>query len=64
MVLVREIDPYERWTWHLLDPATDVSVRLHALAADRTRVTVAVSRGDAAVAVKRLYDLLQTAATM
>ena len=26
LVLIREIDPYERWTWHLLKPATDVEV--------------------------------------
>ena len=64
MVLVREIDPYERWTWHLLQPATDVEVRLQATAEDRTRVTVGVSRGNAAHAVKRLYDLVQTAAEL
>jgi len=64
MLLVREIDPYERWSWHLLQPATDVEVRLQATAEDRTRVTVAVSRGNPAPAVKRLYDLVQTAATL
>jgi uncharacterized protein YndB with AHSA1/START domain len=63
MVLVREIDLYERWTWHLLDPATDVEVRLQSVAEDRTRVTIGVSRGDPRVAVKRLYDLVQTAAS-
>jgi hypothetical protein len=64
MVLIREIDPYERWTWHLLQPPTDVEVRLQAVAEDRTLVTVTVSRGKAAVAVRRLYDLVQTAATL
>jgi len=64
MLLVREIDPYERWTWHLLDPATDVAVRLQSVAEDRTRVTVGASRGDPSVAVKRLYDLVQTAAAL
>jgi uncharacterized protein YndB with AHSA1/START domain len=63
MVLIREIDLYERWTWHLLDPATDVEVRLQSVAEDRTRVTIGVSRGDPRVAVKRLYDLVQTAAS-
>ena len=63
MVLVREIDLYERWTWHLLKPATDVEVRLQAVAEDRTRVTVGVSRGNPEVAVRRLYDLVQTAAS-
>ena len=63
MVLVREIDLYERWTWHLLEPATDVEVRLQSVSQDRTRVTVGVSRGSPDVAVKRLYDLVQTAAS-
>ena len=63
MVLVREIDLYERWTWHLLEPATDVEVRLQAVSPERTRVTIGVSRGSPDVAVKRLYDLVQTAAS-
>ena len=63
MLLVREIDLYERWTWHLLEPATDVEVRVQAVSEDRTRVTVGVSRGSPDVAVKRLYDLVQTAAS-
>ncbi len=63
MLLVREVDPYERWSWHLLEPATDVEVRLRT-AGDHTVVSVAVSRGDPQRAVKRLYDLVQTAATM
>jgi len=64
MVLIREIEPYERWTWHLLRPATDVEVRLRAVADDRTVVSVGASRGNPAVAVKRLYDLVQTAAKL
>jgi uncharacterized protein YndB with AHSA1/START domain len=64
MVLVREVDLYERWAWHLLEPPTDVEVRLQSVAEDRTRVTVVTSRGNAEVAAKRLYDLVQTAATM
>lgn len=64
MVLIREIEPHERWTWHLLQPATDVAVRLRAAGEDRTLVTVGVSRGNPAVAVKRLYDLVQTAAEL
>jgi len=64
MLLVREIDRFERWSWHLLEPALDAEIRLRASAADRTEVTVAVSRGNPAVAVRRLYDLVQTAATM
>jgi hypothetical protein len=62
MVLIREIEPFERWTWHLMRPATDVEVRVRALAPDRTEVTV--TGGNARRAVKRLYDLVQTAATV
>ncbi len=61
MLLIREIHEYERWTWHLLEPATDVDVSLRARG-EHTEVTVAVSRGDPQRAVKRLYDLVQTAA--
>ena len=64
MLLVREIDLYERWTWHLLEPATEVEVRLRSLAPDRTEVTVTSSRRNAALAVKSLYDLIQTAAEL
>jgi uncharacterized protein YndB with AHSA1/START domain len=64
LVLIREIDPYERWAWHLLEPATDVEVQVRAVDDDRTRVTVSVSRGNPAEAVKRLYDLVQTAAEL
>ncbi len=62
MLLIREVEPFERWTWHLLQPATDVEIRLRASADDRTEVTV--TGGDARRAVKRLYDLVQTAATV
>jgi hypothetical protein len=64
MVLIREIEPFERWTWHLLQPSTDVEVRLRATAEDRTVVSITVSRGNAALAVRRLYDLVQTAADL
>ena len=64
MLLIREIEPYERWTWHLLQPPTDVEIRLRAVGEDRTAVSVGVSRGNPAVAVKRLYDLVQTAAEL
>jgi uncharacterized protein YndB with AHSA1/START domain len=62
MLLIREIDEYERWTWHLLEPATDVEIRVRSVEDDRTAVTVSTSRGSARIAVKRLYDLVQTAA--
>jgi uncharacterized protein YndB with AHSA1/START domain len=63
ILLVREIDEYERWNWHLLEPKTDVEITLRATEQDRTAVTVTTSRGSAEAAVKRLYDLVQTAAT-
>ena len=62
MLLVREIDLYERWSWHLLAPATDTEVRLRSPAPDRTLVTVTTTGRGAKAAVQRLYDLVQTAA--
>ena len=62
LLLIREIDPYERWAWHLLATKLDVEIRLRASAEDRTVVTIALSKGSPATALKRLYDLCQTAA--
>ena len=64
MLLIREIDPYERWSWHLLNPKTEVEIRLRSVGEARTAVTVTTNRGSAVRAVKRLYDLVQTAATL
>jgi uncharacterized protein YndB with AHSA1/START domain len=64
MLLVREIDEYERWTWHLLEPKTDVEIRLRSVDRERTAVSVTTSRGSAEIAARRLYDLVQTAATL
>jgi uncharacterized protein YndB with AHSA1/START domain len=64
VLLVREVDPYERWAWHLLAPKLDVEVRLRAVAADRTAATITLSKGSPAAALRRLYDLCQTAATL
>lgn len=67
MLLIRDIDQYERWSWHLMAGKLDVEIRLRATAEDRTEVTVTTNRGGASlskVAVKRLYDLVQTAATL
>jgi hypothetical protein len=64
MLLIREIDPYERWSWHLLRPKTDVEIRLRSVDERRTAVTISVSNGSADRALKRLYDLVQTAATL
>ncbi|HZT17443.1 MAG TPA: hypothetical protein VFA19_16015 [Gaiellaceae bacterium] len=66
-LLVRDVEPFERWSWHLVASRLDVEVRLHVVADDRTEVTVATSRGPRSLprlAVKRLYDLVQTAATL
>jgi hypothetical protein len=64
MLLIREIDPYERWSWHLLKPKTDVEIRLRSTGEARTAATVTVSAGSADRALKRLYDLVQTGATL
>jgi uncharacterized protein YndB with AHSA1/START domain len=67
MLLIRDIDQYERWSWHLVAGKLDVEIRLRATAEDRTEVTVTTNRGGASlpkVAVKRLYDLVQTAADL
>jgi hypothetical protein len=64
VLLIRAIDEYERWTWHLLEPKTDVEIGVRASTEDRTAVTVSTSRGSARTAVDRLYDLVQTAATL
>jgi hypothetical protein len=64
LLLIREIDLYERWSWHLLATRLDVEVRLRAAAADRTVVTIALSKGSPRPALKRLFDLCQTAATL
>lgn len=70
LLLVREVEPYERWRFHLLADRLDVEVRLHAAAPDRTVVSVAVEggwllggrRSLARSAVGRLHALVQTAA--
>jgi hypothetical protein len=64
LLLIREIDPYERWSWHLLAAKLDVEIRLRATGEDRTLATVALSKGSPGPALKRLYDLCQTAAEL
>jgi uncharacterized protein YndB with AHSA1/START domain len=66
MLLVGEVEPFERWTWHLLSGKLDVELRLRALSAERTLVTCTTSgrRRPPAEALRRLYDLVQTAATL
>ncbi|HSP71438.1 MAG TPA: hypothetical protein VLN26_03660, partial [Gaiellaceae bacterium] len=69
LLVVGEIAEYERWRFHLVAERLDVEVRLHALAPDRTVVTVSVEggwlvggrRSLAQKAVERLHALVQTA---
>jgi uncharacterized protein YndB with AHSA1/START domain len=71
-LVVREIQPYERFAWTLTGDRLDVELTLQALAPDRTRVVIDVSAGWLVPvpralprrAVARLYDLCQTAATL
>lgn len=70
LLLVGEIDEYERWAFRLHADRLDVEVRIGAPAPDRTRVRVSVDggwlfgarRSLARVAVERLHALVQTAA--
>jgi uncharacterized protein YndB with AHSA1/START domain len=64
MLLVRAVEPYERWTFHILATKLDVELCLQAVAADRTLVTCTTSgrRRLPEHALQRLYDLVQTAA--
>jgi uncharacterized protein YndB with AHSA1/START domain len=64
MLLVNAVEPWERFAFHVLATKLDAEVRLRVTAEDRTEATVAVSKGDARRAVKRLYDLVQTAASI
>jgi hypothetical protein len=67
VLLIREIETLERWSWHLVASRLDVEIRLRSIAADRTEVTVTTGTGRGALptlAVKRLYDLVQTAASL
>ena len=66
LLLVRAVEPYERWAWHLLAGRLDVELRLRASGADRTVVTCTTSgrRRLPERALQRLYDLVQTAASV
>ena len=66
MVLIRDVEPFERWSWLLLQPKTDVEVRIRSAGPERTIVTCSASgrRRLPELALKRLYDLVQTAAVL
>ncbi len=72
-LVIGAIDLHERWAWELVGAGgapRSVEVRLSGLGPDRTEVTVSVSGGSALdrrlaeSAVDRLYDLVQTAASL
>jgi hypothetical protein len=70
LLVIRAIDLYERWAWHLVQDGLDVEVRLRAAAPDRTVVAVTVEgrwllgarQSLPRKAVERLHALVQTAA--
>jgi uncharacterized protein YndB with AHSA1/START domain len=64
LLLVRAVEPYERWAWQLLSPRLEVDLRLQSSGVDRTLVTCTTSgrRRLPERALQRLYDLVQTAA--
>ncbi len=55
LLLVREIELYERWAWHLLKPELDVEVSLRAAGPDRTEVACSTS-GRRRVAVQAVHE--------
>jgi uncharacterized protein YndB with AHSA1/START domain len=60
-LLLRDVDPYERWTWHLAQGRLEVEVRLRAVGEHQTEVTVTTSRHRLArAAVERLHELVLT----
>jgi hypothetical protein len=65
VLVVGEVHPFERWTFHVVATRLDVDVRLHAVGNDRTLVRIHTSSRRRALpraALRRLYDLCQTAA--
>lgn len=75
MLIVGDVQPFERVSFHLLAQRLDVEVVLQAIEADRTRVTVAVEsrwrpeafgrpRALPRHALARLHALLQTTASL
>jgi uncharacterized protein YndB with AHSA1/START domain len=66
LLIVREVDLFERWAWHLLAGKLDVELRLRSAGPERTLVTCTTNgrRRLPQRALQRLYDLVQTAATL
>jgi uncharacterized protein YndB with AHSA1/START domain len=74
-LLVRDVEPYERASWHLTAEKLDVEVRLETIDETHTRATVTVEgrwrpeafgrpRALPRHALARLYALCQTAASL
>ncbi len=71
-LLVREVNPFELFSWTLTGDNIDARLELRATAPDRTRATLevrapmfaALPRSLPRNALNRLYDLCQTAARM
>jgi uncharacterized protein YndB with AHSA1/START domain len=60
-LLLRDVELYERWTWHLASTRLDVEIRLRSAGEHETEVTVTTSDGRAAeAAVTRLRELVLT----
>jgi len=66
LLLIRAVEPYERWSWHLVATRLDVELRLQAAGPERTIVTCTANgpRRLPGRALQRLYDLVQTAAEL
>ena len=75
LAIVKVVEPHERVVWNLSADRLDVEVRLCALPGDRTLATVAIDgpwrpeaigrpRALPRMAAHRLYELLQTAASL
>jgi uncharacterized protein YndB with AHSA1/START domain len=74
-LLVRDVEPYERASWHLTAEKVDVEIRLETIDETHTRATVTVEgrwrpeafgrpRALPRQALARLYALCQTAASL
>jgi uncharacterized protein YndB with AHSA1/START domain len=72
LLVIREVDPYERWAWQLVQDRLDVDVRLRSLGEERTVVVISVEgrfllgarQSLPRKAAERLHALVQTAASM
>jgi hypothetical protein len=67
LLLVRDVEPFERWSWHLVATRLDVEIRLRHVADGRTLVLINTNsrrRSLERTALTRLYDLCQTGASL